>query len=164
MNLLMLDKTGTITLGNRQATAFIPMPGTEERELADVAQAASLADETPEGRSIVILAKRYGVRERELADAGARFVPFSAQTRMSGVNLRGQELRKGAGDAIIDYVHSRAGQVPPELTGSSAHRRRGGNAARRLPRRHRARRDRPARHPQGGDQRAALRSCAGWAS
>jgi len=115
VNLLMLDKTGTITLGNRQATAFIPMPGTDERELADVAQAASLADETPEGRSIVILAKRYGVRERELAEAGARFVPFSAQTRMSGVDLHGQELRKGAGDAIIDYVHSRSGQVPPEL-------------------------------------------------
>jgi K+-transporting ATPase ATPase B chain len=115
VNLLMLDKTGTITLGNRQAAAFIPMPGTDEHELADVAQAASLADETPEGRSIVILAKRYGVRERELAQAGARFVPFSAETRMSGVDLDGHELRKGAGDAIIDYVGRRSGRVPPEL-------------------------------------------------
>ena len=115
VNLLMLDKTGTVTLGNRQATAFIPMPGTDERELADVAQAASLADETPEGRSIVILAKGYGLRERALGEAGARFVPFSAETRMSGVDLRGQELRKGAGDAIIDYVHRRSGHVPPEL-------------------------------------------------
>jgi K+-transporting ATPase ATPase B chain len=115
VNLLMLDKTGTITLGNRQATAFVPMPGIEERELADVAQAASLADETPEGRSIVILAKRYGLRERELGEAGARFVPFSAETRMSGVDLHGHELRKGAGDAIIDYVGRRSGQVPPEL-------------------------------------------------
>jgi potassium-transporting ATPase ATP-binding subunit len=115
VNLLMLDKTGTITLGNRQAAAFIPMPGTDEHELADVAQAASLADETPEGRSIVILAKRYGVRERELGQAGARFVPFSAETRMSGVDLDGHELRKGAGDAIIDYVGRRSGRVPPEL-------------------------------------------------
>ncbi|MGP0102481.1 MAG: potassium-transporting ATPase subunit KdpB [Solirubrobacteraceae bacterium] len=115
VNLLMLDKTGTITLGNRQATAFIPMPGTDERELADAAQAASLADETPEGRSIVILAKRYGLRERELGEAGARFVPFSAETRMSGIDLHGQELRKGAGDAIVDYVRRRSGRVPPEL-------------------------------------------------
>jgi len=115
VNLLMLDKTGTITLGNRQATAFIPMPGIDERELADVAQAASLADETPEGRSIVILAKRYGLRERELGDAGARFVPFTAETRMSGIDLDGHELRKGAGDAIIGYVSARSGRVPPEL-------------------------------------------------
>ncbi len=115
VNLLMLDKTGTITLGNRQATAFIPMPGTEERELADVAQLASLADETPEGRSIVILAKRYGLRERELGDAGAHFVPFTAETRMSGVDLDGHELRKGAGDAIVDHVQRRSGRVPAEL-------------------------------------------------
>jgi potassium-transporting ATPase ATP-binding subunit len=115
VNLLMLDKTGTITLGNRQATAFVPMPGVQERELADVAQLASLADETPEGRSIVILAKRFGLRERDLGSAGARFVPFSAQTRMSGVDLDGQELRKGAGEAIIAHVRQRSGQVPPEL-------------------------------------------------
>ncbi|MGO9754863.1 MAG: potassium-transporting ATPase subunit KdpB [Solirubrobacteraceae bacterium] len=115
VNLLMLDKTGTITLGNRQATAFVPMPGIDERELADVAQAASLADETPEGRSIMILAKRYGLRERPLAGTDARFVPFTAQTRMSGIDLDGHELRKGAGDAIIEYVRGRDGQVPPEL-------------------------------------------------
>jgi K+-transporting ATPase ATPase B chain len=115
VNLLMLDKTGTITLGNRQATAFVPMPGTDERELAEVAQAASLADETPEGRSIVILAKRYGLRERSMGDAGARFVPFSAETRMSGIDLAGHELRKGAGDAIVEYVRRRSGRVPPEL-------------------------------------------------
>ena len=115
VNLLMLDKTGTITLGNRQATAFIPMPGIDERELADAAQASSLADETPEGRSIVILAKRYGLRERELGAAGARFVAFTAQTRMSGVDLDGHELRKGAGDAIIEHVGRRGGQVPSEL-------------------------------------------------
>ncbi|HMD57433.1 MAG TPA: potassium-transporting ATPase subunit KdpB [Solirubrobacteraceae bacterium] len=115
VNLLMLDKTGTITLGNRQATAFVPMPGIEERELADAAQAASLADDTPEGRSIVILAKHYGLRERDLASAGARFLPFSAQTRMSGIDLDGHELRKGAGTAIIEHVEHRSGNVPPEL-------------------------------------------------
>jgi len=115
VNLLMLDKTGTITLGNRQARAFIPMPGVEERELADAAQAASLADETPEGRSIVILAKRYGLRERDLGSAGARFVPFSAQTRMSGIDLDGHALRKGAGEAIIAHVRGQSGEVPPEL-------------------------------------------------
>ncbi len=115
VNLLMLDKTGTITLGNRQATAFVPMPGIDERELADAAQAASLADETPEGRSIVILAKRYGLRERELSGAAPAFVPFTAQTRMSGIDLEGHELRKGAGDAIIEHVRRRSGEVPDEL-------------------------------------------------
>ena len=115
VNLLMLDKTGTITLGNRQAKAFIPMPGIEEHELADAAQAASLADETPEGRSIVILAKRYGLRERDLRSAGTRLVPFSAQTRMSGIDLAGHELRKGAGESIVAHVRRRAGHVPAEL-------------------------------------------------
>ncbi|HME01600.1 MAG TPA: potassium-transporting ATPase subunit KdpB [Solirubrobacteraceae bacterium] len=115
VNLLMLDKTGTITLGNRQARAFIPMPGVEERELVDAAQAASLADDTPEGRSIVILAKRYGLRERDLSSAGARLVPFSAQTRMSGIDLEGRELRKGAGEAIIEHVLRHSGHVPAEL-------------------------------------------------
>ncbi len=115
VNLLMLDKTGTITLGNRQASAFIPLPGVAERDLADVAQAASLADETPEGRSIVILAKRYGLRERKKGLAGARLVPFSAQTRMSGIDLDGHELRKGAGDAIIARVKQLSGKVPTEL-------------------------------------------------
>src|SRR5438477_317980 len=96
VDVLLLDKTGTITLGNRQAARFIPMPGVEEAELAEAAQMASLADETPEGRSIVVLAKQYGIREHELLPQHAEFVPFSAQTRMSGVNLNGTMLRKGA--------------------------------------------------------------------
>jgi K+-transporting ATPase ATPase B chain len=110
---LLLDKTGTITLGNRQAVAFVPAPGIDEKELAEVAQFASLADETPEGRSIVVLAKeRYGIRERELVETHAQFVPFTAQTRMSGVDLDGEEIRKGAVDAIVGW----AGQdMPPEL-------------------------------------------------
>jgi len=116
VNLLMLDKTGTITLGNRQAAAFVPMPGVQERELADAAQLASLADDTPEGRSVVILAKRYGLRQRERGLlAESTFVPFSAQTRMSGVDLDGHELRKGAGEAIIAHVKQRSGRVPAEL-------------------------------------------------
>src|SRR5262249_47509086 len=110
---LLLDKTGTITLGNRHAVAFIPAPGVSERELAEVAQVASLADETPEGRSIVVLAKeRYGIRERELMENRAEFVPFSAQTRMSGINLDGTEIRKGAVDAIAGWSGR---EMPPEL-------------------------------------------------
>ncbi|MBW8862502.1 MAG: potassium-transporting ATPase subunit KdpB, partial [Acidobacteria bacterium] len=98
---LLLDKTGTITFGNRQATEFIPVPGVTGRELADAAQLASLADETPEGRSIVVLAKeQYDIRARDFAEKGAVFVPFRAQTRMSGINLNGLEVRKGAADAI----------------------------------------------------------------
>src|SRR6185369_12731206 len=94
---LLLDKTGTITFGNRQATEFVPLPGVSERELADAAQLASLADETPEGRSIVVLAKdKYGIRARELASANATFIPFTAQTRMSGVEVDGRSVRKGA--------------------------------------------------------------------
>jgi K+-transporting ATPase ATPase B chain len=101
---LLLDKTGTITLGNRHAVAFFPAPGVEERELAEVAQMASLADETPEGRSIVVLAKeRFNVREHELMEAHAQFVPFTAQTRMSGVDLEGIEIRKGAVDAVVAW-------------------------------------------------------------
>jgi potassium-transporting ATPase ATP-binding subunit len=113
VDVLLLDKTGTITLGNRQAAAFLPMPGVEEAELAEAAQYASLADETPEGRSIVVLAKRYGIREHEVTDA--RFVPFTAQTRMSGVDLNGTRLRKGAGDAILRWVSEEGGQAPPTL-------------------------------------------------
>ncbi|HWB29041.1 MAG TPA: potassium-transporting ATPase subunit KdpB [Vicinamibacterales bacterium] len=113
---LLLDKTGTITLGNRQATEFVPVAGVTEGELADAAQLASLADETPEGRSIVVLAKeRYHIRGRELADKDARFIPFSAQTRMSGVDLDGREIRKGAAEAIASYVTASGGNVPPEL-------------------------------------------------
>jgi K+-transporting ATPase ATPase B chain len=111
---LLLDKTGTITLGNREATELVPMPGVAETELAEVAQMASLADETPEGRSIVVLAKQYGIREHHF-DPAARFVPFSAETRMSGVDLDGSRLRKGAGDAIIGFVAGEGGHAPPEL-------------------------------------------------
>ena len=115
VDVLLLDKTGTITLGNRQAAAFVPMPGVEEAQLAEAAQLSSLADETPEGRSIVVLAKRYGLRERELAAAEAHFVPFTAETRMSGVDMDGTSLRKGAGDAVLRWVSSEGGQAPAEL-------------------------------------------------
>ena len=110
---LLLDKTGTITLGNRQAVAFIPAPGVDEREFAEIAQVASLADETPEGRSIVVLAKhKYGLRERDLLEARAQFVPFTAQTRMSGVDLDGTPIRKGAVDAVVGWSGCK---LPPEL-------------------------------------------------
>ncbi|AMA61147.1 potassium-transporting ATPase subunit KdpB [Bradyrhizobium sp. CCGE-LA001] len=102
---LLLDKTGTITLGNRQATAFRPVRGITDQELADAAQLASLADETPEGRSIVVLAKeKYGIRGRDMAELGATFIPFTAQTRMSGVDAGGSSVRKGAVDAMLNYV------------------------------------------------------------
>jgi potassium-transporting ATPase ATP-binding subunit len=118
VDVLLLDKTGTITLGNRQAAAFIPMPGVNERELAEAAQLSSLADETPEGRSIVVLAKeRHGLREHELhSRAEARFVPFTAETRMSGVDMNGTRLRKGAGDAILGWVNGEGGRAPAELS------------------------------------------------
>jgi K+-transporting ATPase ATPase B chain len=113
---LLLDKTGTITLGNRQASEFLPAPGVSDAELADAAQLSSLADETPEGRSIVILAKeRYGLRGRELASQQMEFVPFTAQTRMSGVNMNGEEIRKGAVDAITNYLASNGSAMPPEV-------------------------------------------------
>lgn len=113
VNVLLLDKTGTITLGNRMATEFIPTPGISEAQLADVAQLASLADETPEGRSVVVLAKeKYNIRERDLTVLGAEFVPFTAQTRMSGVNLKGQEIRKGSIDAIQKYINQKGGLFP----------------------------------------------------
>ena len=113
---LLLDKTGTITLGNRQATEFVPLGAVTAGDLADAAQLASLADETPEGRSIVVLAKeKYAIRGRELADKAAAFVPFSAQTRMSGIDLDGREIRKGAADAITGYVKKNGGTVSVEL-------------------------------------------------
>jgi K+-transporting ATPase ATPase B chain len=116
VNTLLLDKTGTITFGNRQASEFIPAPGVTEAELANAAQLSSLADETPEGRSIVILAKeKYGLRGRELASRDAEFVPFSAQTRMSGVNLNGNQIRKGAADAIARYLQTQDVLVPKEV-------------------------------------------------
>jgi K+-transporting ATPase ATPase B chain len=115
VDVLLLDKTGTITLGNRQASEFIPMPGVTEAELAEVAQLASLADETPEGRSIVVLAKQYGIREHDMTGTDVTFVPFTAQTRMSGVDWHGQQLRKGAGDAVIEFARKEGGEAPPEL-------------------------------------------------
>jgi potassium-transporting ATPase ATP-binding subunit len=116
VNTLLLDKTGTITLGNRQATAFVPAPGVEEVELADVAQLASLADETPEGRSVVVLAKdNYGIRGREMHELDAEFVPFTAQTRMSGVNLGKRLVRKGASEAIRMFVEEHGGKMPTEV-------------------------------------------------
>jgi K+-transporting ATPase ATPase B chain len=117
VDVLLLDKTGTITLGNRQATRFFAAPGVTETDLADAAQLASIADETPEGRSIVVLAKqKYGLRGRELATHNPIFIPFSAQTRMSGVDMDGHEVRKGAGDAIAKYVAERGNRVPQEIT------------------------------------------------
>jgi K+-transporting ATPase ATPase B chain len=115
VDVLLLDKTGTITLGNRQAAELVPMPGVSEVDLAEAAQLSSLADETPEGRSIVVLAKQYGIREHDFAPQNARFIPFTAQTRMSGVDLDGTRLRKGAGDAIVGWVADEGGQAPPEL-------------------------------------------------
>ena len=113
---LLLDKTGTITLGNRRATEFIAAPGVAEGDLADAAQLASLADETPEGRSIVVLAKeKYGLRGRELASVATNFIPFSATTRMSGVDLDGREIRKGAFDAIVRYAADGGNRVPSEV-------------------------------------------------
>ncbi|MGC2183551.1 MAG: potassium-transporting ATPase subunit KdpB [Terriglobales bacterium] len=115
VNTLLLDKTGTITLGNRQAAEFVCAPGVSEKQLADAAQLSSLPDETPEGRSIVVLAKeRYGLRGRDLASHEAHFVPFTAQTRMSGVNLDGREIRKGASDAISKYISAVNGNGLPK--------------------------------------------------
>jgi K+-transporting ATPase ATPase B chain len=113
---LLLDKTGTITFGNRQATEFRPAPDVSEAAVADAAQLASLADETPEGRSIVVLAKqKYGIRGREIGEHGAAFIPFTAQTRMSGVDLDGRRIRKGAADAIEKYLVAAGGVFPAEL-------------------------------------------------
>jgi len=115
VDVLLLDKTGTITLGNRQASAFFPINGITERELADTAQLATLADETPEGRSIIILAKQqYAIRERNIQELGATFVPFSAQTRMSGVNIGERQIRKGATDAIRSFVETQQGKFPED--------------------------------------------------
>ncbi len=114
-DVLLLDKTGTITLGNREAVEFMPMPGVEVEELAEAAQMSSLSDETPEGRSIVVLAKTFGIREHTFSGHEPEFVPFSAQTRMSGVDYNGTRLRKGAGDAIEDWVASEGGRAPAEL-------------------------------------------------
>ena len=111
VDVLLIDKTGTITLGNRQATGFHPAEGVSVQELADSAQLASLADETPEGRRIMVLAKqRYGLRARGIHESGATFIRLTAQARMSGVNLEGREIRKGSADVIGSYVMTRGGQ------------------------------------------------------
>jgi potassium-transporting ATPase ATP-binding subunit len=116
VDVLLLDKTGTITLGNRQAAEFVPVDGVSVAELAEVAQLSSLADETPEGRSIVVLAKeQYGLRGRELADHEAKFIPFSATTRMSGVDFDGRKLRKGSADAVKRWVEEQGGLIPARL-------------------------------------------------
>jgi K+-transporting ATPase ATPase B chain len=123
---LLLDKTGTITLGNRQAVAFMPVKGVSEQELADAAQLASLADETPEGRSIVVLAKeKYGIRGRNIHELGATFIPFTAQSRMSGVEINGSWVRKGAIDAILDYLTNTG---PKTASGAAAARKTGVSA------------------------------------
>jgi K+-transporting ATPase ATPase B chain len=110
VDVLLLDKTGTITLGNRQATEFLPVPGVSDRELADAAQLASLSDDTPEGRSVVVLAKqKFGLRARDMVPMQARFVPFTAQTRMSGIDVAGSAIRKGAVDSVLDYVQQTGG-------------------------------------------------------
>ena len=117
VNTLLLDKTGTITLGNRQAVEFLPLAGVSEEELADAAQLSSLADETPEGRTIVVLAKqKHNIRGREVAAHEAHFIPFTAQTRMSGVDIDGRRIRKGATDSVTEFVREVGGQVPPQLT------------------------------------------------
>jgi K+-transporting ATPase ATPase B chain len=117
VNTLLLDKTGTITLGNRQAVEFIALDGVTQEELADAAQLSSLADETPEGRSIVVLAKqKYGMRGREVAEHDAHFIPFTAQTRMSGVDLDGRRVRKGATESVTEFVHEAGGAVTRQLT------------------------------------------------
>ena len=113
VNTLLLDKTGTITLGNRQATQFVPIGKHTEEEVADAAQMSSLSDETPEGRSIVVLAKQFGIRGRTME--GAVFVPFSAQTRMSGVDIGGMRIRKGAKDAVAEWIKSLGGAIPDEV-------------------------------------------------
>lgn len=117
VDVLLLDKTGTITLGNRQASQFRPAPGVDERQLADIAQLASLSDETPEGRSIVVLAKeKFNIRGREMETAHAEFVPFTARTRMSGINLEGRQIRKGAAEAVKQFVQEQGGSFPPQVT------------------------------------------------
>ena len=127
VNTLLLDKTGTITLGNRQAVEFIPVDGVSPADLADAAQLSSLADETPEGRSIVVLAKeKYQLRGREVSEHEAKFIAFSAQTRMSGVDLDHRSVRKGATDAVIEFVRELGGSVPARLTEITDHISRSG--------------------------------------
>ncbi len=121
VNTLLLDKTGTITLGNRQAAEFIAMPGVSEQVLAQAAQLSSLADETPEGRSIVVLAsEKYSQPTRHIEEGAAEFIEFTAQTRMSGINMDGVQVRKGAGDSVEAWISGQGGAVPPELDEATA--------------------------------------------
>src|SRR5205814_12025 len=116
VNSLLLDKTGTITLGNRQAVQFLPVSGVSDQDLADASQLSSLADETPEGRSVVVLAKeKYGLRGRHIPEGEANFIPFSAYTRMSGVDFQGRKLRKGATEAICNFVSVCGGKATDEI-------------------------------------------------
>ena len=161
---LLLDKTGTITLGNRQAAAFHPADGVTERELADAAQLSSLADETPEGRSIVVLAKeQYGLRERDLH--GATLVPFTAQTRMSGLDIDGRSVRKGAADSVKRYVTELGGTFPLDLDRVVTQVSSNGSTplvvAEGEPG---ARRDRAQGRREAGHARALRRAARAWAS
>ena len=153
---LLLDKTGTITFGNRQATAFLPVPGVSERDLAEAAQFSSLADETPEGRSIVVLAKeQYGIRTLAPAEKSAVFVPFTAQTRMSGVDLNGRSIRKGSAEAVERHIAGHGGSVPDSLRAIVDRvARSGGDAPRRGRSGARARRGAPEGRGQGRDSGA----------
>ncbi len=156
VDVLLLDKTGTITLGNRQASAFMPAPGVSEEELANIAQLASLADETPEGRSIVVLAKqRFKLRERDLGALGATFVAFSAHTRMSGVDIGARQIRKGASDAIMKHVEATGSVFPKVVEGAVQEVARRGSTpllgGRWWPS---ARHHRTQRHREGRHQRA----------
>src|SRR5271167_4292906 len=139
IDVLLLDKTGTITIGNRLASEFVPMPGVAESELAEVAQLSSLADETPEGRSIVVLAKQYGIREHDMSTLHAEFVPFTAQTRMSGVDFDGQQRRRRRDHRARQ---ARRGLSPARAAGAARQDRpRGRHAAGSLARQPGARRD-----------------------
>ena len=168
VDVLLLDKTGTITLGNRQATAVHPgRRACSERELADAAQLASLADETPEGRSIVVLAKeQYGLRERDVHELGATFVPFTAQTRMSGVDLNGRQIRKGAADAI-EALRAAAGRHRSRrrcATTVDSIAKAGRHAAGRRRRRHGCWASSSSRTSSRAASRSASPSCGAWAS
>ena len=162
---ILLDKTGTITLGNRMASELVPAPGVRLEDLADAAQLASLADETPEGRSIVVLAKeRHGLRGRELTHPEARFVPFSAQTRMSGCDLNGRVVRKGAAEAIARHVAALGGRMPAEVEQAVATiARSGGTPLVVSDGAARARRRAPEGRGQGRPAASASRASARWA-
>ena len=162
VDVLLLDKTGTITLGNRQAVEFMPVDGVAPNDLADAAQLSSLADETPEGRSIVVLAKtKYGLRERDINQIHATFIPFSAHTRISGVNLDGREIRKGAADAIENFVKQKGGSFPASrAAGNRADFQAGRHAAGRGRKRQDAGRHSPEGHRQGRHQGALCPNAA----